>query len=72
MFRRCPKVFHNNYNCIKLIGVIDNQYPFGDTLSKKPEGEGDSERILAINDTYMINTVVIIVKRFGTSTKHNY
>ena len=29
-----------------------------------------SERILAINDTYMINTVAIVVKRFGTSSKH--
>ena len=37
MFRRCPKAFHNNCNCIKHIGVIYNQYPFGDTLSKKPE-----------------------------------
>ena len=32
--------------------------------------EGVSERILAIYDTYMINTVVIIVKCFGTSSKH--
>ena len=22
MFRRCPKAFHNNYNCINHIGVI--------------------------------------------------
>ena len=36
MFRRCPKAFHNNYNCINHIGVIYSQYPFGDTLSKKP------------------------------------
>ena len=36
MFRRCPKAFHNNYNCINHIGVIYSLYPFGDTLSKKP------------------------------------
>ena len=36
MFRRCPKAFHNNYNCINHIGVIYSQYPFGDTCSKKP------------------------------------
>ena len=29
-----------------------------------------SERILAINDTYMINTVVTVVTRFGASSKH--
>ena len=71
MFKRCPKVFHNNYNCINHIGVIYSQYPFGDTLSKKLKGGGASERILAINDTNMINTVVIIVKRFGASSKHS-
>ena len=36
MFRRCLKAFHNNDNCINHIGVIYSQYPFGDTLSKKP------------------------------------
>ena len=30
---------------------------------------GVSERILAITDTYTINTVVIAVRRFGTSSK---
>ena len=36
MFRRCPKAFHNNCNCINPIDVIYSQYPFKDTLSKKP------------------------------------
>ena len=36
MFRRCPEAFHNNYNCINHIGVIYSQYPFGDSLGKKP------------------------------------
>ena len=36
MFRRCPKAFHNNYNCVNHIGVIYDQYPFGDILGKKP------------------------------------
>ena len=31
--------------------------------------EGVSEKLLAIKDTYMINTVVIVMKRFGTSSK---
>ena len=35
MFRRYPKAFDNNYNCINHIGVIYSQYPLGDTLSKK-------------------------------------
>ena len=35
-FRRCPKAFHNNYNCINHIGTLHSQYPFGDTLGKKP------------------------------------
>ena len=36
MFRRWPKVFHNNYNCINHTGVIYSQYLFGDTFGKKP------------------------------------
>ena len=32
--------------------------------------KGVFERILAINDTYMINTGVVDVKCFGTSSKH--
>ena len=36
MFRRCPKAFYNNCNCIiNQIGVIYSQYSFGGTLSKK-------------------------------------
>ena len=31
--------------------------------------EGVSERILASKDTYMINTVVVVVKRFELSYK---
>ena len=38
MFRRCPKTFHNNCNCINHIGVIYSQYPFGDTFSKRNPG----------------------------------
>ena len=71
MFRRCPKAFHNNYNRINHIGVIYSQYPFGGTPTLEFRAEGVSERILAINDTYMINTVVIVVKHFGASFKHS-
>ena len=31
--------------------------------------EGASKNVLAIKDTYMMNTVLTVVKRFGTSFK---
>ena len=35
-FRRCPKAFHSNCNCINETGVLYSQYLFRDTLGKKP------------------------------------
>ena len=51
-----------------LTGFYTTRVP---TKGASARVEGVSERILAINDTYMINTVAIVVKRFGTSSKHS-
>ena len=45
MFRRCPKVFQNNYNCINHIGVTYGQYPFKDILVVTKKHDQDIVKI---------------------------
>ena len=49
MFRRCSKTFHNNYNCINHTCVIFSQYPFRDTISKKPVSHRNQSKICNAN-----------------------
>ena len=73
MFRLDRYCFINKASDIFLFTLLLLK-PFPGILNSFNElgflAEGVSKRILAINDTYMINTVVIVVKHFGTSSKH--
>ena len=51
MFRRCPKAFPNNYNCINHIGVIYSQYIFRDTLGNKPASYRNQQTNLQCKST---------------------
>ena len=45
-------MFDNNYNCINHIGDFYSQYPFGDTVGKKPASYRNQPNNLQCKSTY--------------------